>query len=143
MNQLTAFPKSIFGHTSNSGGPTSPSGAGGAASSALSLGLDDGTASPAASLLASEVAPRRFDSGIRFADRGLEDSRHLGRILPLGKHIERLLFCLDIIQSDLDVFSPCDSRSQGASAAPPPASDVSRSEGEISLLSIAADGGKD
>jgi hypothetical protein len=36
--------------------PASPSGAGGAASSALSLGLDDFTASPAASLLASEVA---------------------------------------------------------------------------------------
>jgi hypothetical protein len=36
--------------------PTSPSGAGGAASSALSLGLDDVPASPAASLLASEAA---------------------------------------------------------------------------------------
>ena len=36
--------------------PASPSGAGGAASSALSLGLDDDTASPAASLLASEAA---------------------------------------------------------------------------------------
>ena len=36
--------------------PASPSGAGGAASSALSFGLDDGTASPAASLLASEAA---------------------------------------------------------------------------------------
>ena len=36
--------------------PASPSGAGGAASSALSLGLDDVPASPAASLLASEAA---------------------------------------------------------------------------------------
>jgi hypothetical protein len=36
--------------------PTSPSGAGGAASSALSLGFDDVPASPAASLLASEAA---------------------------------------------------------------------------------------
>jgi hypothetical protein len=36
--------------------PASPSGAGGAASSALSFGLDDSTASPAASLLASEAA---------------------------------------------------------------------------------------
>ena len=36
--------------------PASPSGAGGAASSALSLGLDDVPASPAASLLASEDA---------------------------------------------------------------------------------------
>ena len=35
--------------------PASPSGAGGAASSALSLGLDDVAASPAASLLASEA----------------------------------------------------------------------------------------
>jgi hypothetical protein len=34
----------------------SPSGAGGAASSALSLGLDDVPASPAAALLASEAA---------------------------------------------------------------------------------------
>ena len=41
---------------SNSKGPPSPSGAGGVAPSALSLGLDDGTASPAASLLASEAA---------------------------------------------------------------------------------------
>ena len=41
---------------SHSKGPTSPSGAGGVASSALLLGLDDGTASPAASLLASEAA---------------------------------------------------------------------------------------
>ena len=58
MSQFAAFPMFIFGHTFNSGGPTSPSGAGGAASSALSLGLDDGTASPAASLLASEAAAR-------------------------------------------------------------------------------------
>ena len=36
--------------------PASPSGAGGAALSALSFGLDDGTESPAASLLASEAA---------------------------------------------------------------------------------------
>ena len=36
--------------------PTSPSGAGGAASSALLLGLDDVPASPAASRLASEAA---------------------------------------------------------------------------------------
>ena len=47
---------------SDSEEPTSPSGAGGAASSALSLGLDDVAqrlrcdASPAASLLASEAA---------------------------------------------------------------------------------------
>ena len=45
-----------FRCTSSSGVPTSPLGAGGAASSVLSLGLDDGTASPAASLLASEAA---------------------------------------------------------------------------------------
>jgi hypothetical protein len=36
--------------------PTGPSGTGGAASSALSLGLDGGPASPAASFLASEAA---------------------------------------------------------------------------------------
>ncbi len=36
--------------------PTSPSGAGGTASSALSHGLDDVPASPAAALLASEAA---------------------------------------------------------------------------------------
>ena len=46
----------IHSDQSNSKGPPSPSGADGAASSALSIGLDDGTASPAASLLASEAA---------------------------------------------------------------------------------------
>jgi hypothetical protein len=56
MIKYAAFPVLILSDKSNSKGPTSPSGAGGAASSALSLGLDDGTASPAASLLASEAA---------------------------------------------------------------------------------------
>jgi hypothetical protein len=56
MIQLAEFPVLIFWHTSISGEPASPSGAGGAASSALSLGLDDVPASPAASLLASEAA---------------------------------------------------------------------------------------
>ena len=46
----------IHSDQSNTKGPPSPSGAGGAASSALSIGLDDGTASPTASLLASEAA---------------------------------------------------------------------------------------
>src|SRR5512141_789192 len=56
MVQSAAFPLSILTHKDNIEGPTSPSGAGGAASSAASLGLDDVTASPAASLLASESA---------------------------------------------------------------------------------------
>ena len=56
MVQWAAFPLSILPHRANFEGPTSPSGAGGAASSAASLGLDDVTASPAASLLASEAA---------------------------------------------------------------------------------------
>jgi hypothetical protein len=51
-----AFLILIFGHKSNAQDLTSPSGAGGAALSALSLGLDDVPASPAASLLASEAA---------------------------------------------------------------------------------------
>ena len=50
--------KKHFGGLNNTGivRSSSPSGAGGAASSALSLGLDDVPASPAASLLASEAA---------------------------------------------------------------------------------------
>ena len=50
------FPRLVQLSVSETYMPSSPSGAGGAASSALSLGLDDVPASPAASLLASEGA---------------------------------------------------------------------------------------
>jgi hypothetical protein len=56
MIEPVALPMLPLALRSDSQWPTSPSGAGGAASSALSLGLDDVTTSPAASLLASEAA---------------------------------------------------------------------------------------